>query len=83
MMTYTISAVCSSWYYGIQGEKGSLFTGYKRMIRQFGSLVFGGLVIALVTFARMMVNSKRNDGNNKNVAAAVCLCIMACILKAV
>jgi hypothetical protein len=59
MMTYTISVVCSYWYYGIQGSKGSLFTAYKWMFKQFGSIVFAAMLISVVTFARMAVDSKR------------------------
>lgn len=55
MMTYTISFVCANWYYGIVGSKGSLLTAYKRMAQQFGSIVFAAMVVAVVTFARMMV----------------------------
>lgn len=55
MMTYTISVVCANWYYGIQGSKGSLLTGYKWMFQQIGSLVFASMIITVVTFARMVV----------------------------
>jgi hypothetical protein len=58
-MTYVISFVCANWYYGIQGSKGSFLTAYKRMFTQFGSIVFAAMVIAVVTFARMVVNQKR------------------------
>lgn len=81
MMTYTISVVCSYWYYGDKTK--SVFAAYGIMIKQFGSLVFAAMVIAVVTFARMMVDQKRHDGNNKNIAAAVCLCLLSCILKAI
>lgn len=80
-MTYTISVVCSYWYYGDKTK--SVFSAYCMMFKQFGSLVFAALVVAVVTFARMMVDQKRQDGSNKNVAAAVCLCLLSCILKAI
>lgn len=81
MMTYAISVVCSYWYYGIRGSKGSLLNAYVMMAKQFGSIVFAALLVAVVTFARMAVDAKRRE--NKNVAVAVCLCIVACLLKAV
>lgn len=59
MMTYTISVVCAYWYYGIQGSKGSLLNAYKWMARQFGSIVFAGLLVAAVTFGRMMVSKEK------------------------
>lgn len=59
MMTYTISIVCANWYYGIQGSKGSLFGAYAWMFRQFGSIVYAAMVVAIVTFARMAVDNKR------------------------
>lgn len=80
MMTYTISVVCAHWYYGLQG-RSSLATAYRWIFKQFGSLVFASFVIAVVTLIRMMINSKRQ--RNNNVAAAVCLCIMACLVKCV
>ncbi len=55
MMTYTISVVCSYWYYGIRGSKGSLLNAYKMMFQQFGSIVFAAMLISVVTFARMAV----------------------------
>ena len=81
MMTYAISVVCAYWYYGIQGSKGSLLNAYKWMARQFGSIVFAGMLVAVVTFGRMMVSKGRRE--NKNLAAAVCLCILECLLKAI
>lgn len=81
MMTYTVSFVCANWYYGIEGSNGSLLTAYKRMFTQFGSIVFAAMVVAIVTFARMMVDNKRRE--NKNLAVAVCLCIVSCLLKAI
>lgn len=83
MMTYTISMVCANWYYGIQGYKGTLVHAYKWMARQFGSIVYAAMVVAVVTFARMMVDGQRKNGNNKNIVVALCLCLLSCILKTI
>lgn len=81
MMTYTISVVCAYWYYGIQGSKGSLLNAYKWMAKQFGSIVFAGLLVAAVTFGRMMVSKEKKS--TKNLGEAICLCIVECLLKAI
>lgn len=83
MMTYTISMVCANWYYGIQGYKGTLIHAYKWMARQFGSIVYAAMVVAVVTFARMVVEGQRRNNNNKNIAAAICLCMLSCLLKTI
>jgi hypothetical protein len=59
MMTYVISFVCANWYYGIQGSKGSFVTAYKRMFTQFGSIVYAAMVVAVVTFGRIVIDQKR------------------------
>lgn len=80
MMTFTIAVVCSHWYYGLQG-RSSLATAYRWIFtRQFGSLVFGAFVIAVVTLVRMAVDARRRNRNN-NIAAAVCLCLLSCLIK--
>lgn len=59
MMTFTIAVVCAHWYYGLHG-RSSLATAYKWIFtKQFGSLVFGAFVVAVVTLMRMMVEGKR------------------------
>jgi len=78
-MVFTIAVVCSFWYYDVK-EQNSIVTAYKWMYKSaFGSIVFASLLIALITFARMVVDGKRRD--NKNIAVAVCLCIVSCLLK--
>lgn len=59
MMTYAIGVVCAYWYYGIRGSKGSLLNAYFCMAKQFGSIVFAAMLVAVVTFARMAVDAKR------------------------
>jgi hypothetical protein len=44
-----------------------------------GAITFAALLIAVITFARMVLDSNRK--NTKNVAIAVCLCILSCILR--
>jgi len=79
LMVFTIGVVCAFWYYDVKG-KNALTTAYKWIYKSaFGSLVFAALLIAVITFARMVVDGKRR--NNKNVAVAICLCIISCLLK--
>lgn len=55
-------------------------TAYKWLFTSaFGSIVFGSALIAVITFARMLVDSKRRE--NKNIAVAVCLCIVSLCLR--
>ena len=54
IMTFTIAVVCSHWYYNIRGN--GITTAYKWIFtKQFGSLVFAAILVAIVTFARMIV----------------------------
>lgn len=54
LMVFIIAAVCSHWYYGIEGN--GLVRGLTWVFtKQFGSLVFASLLIAVVTLARMVV----------------------------
>jgi integral membrane sensor domain MASE1 len=81
MMVFTIAVTCSFWYYRVEG-RNPISTAYQWMFKSaFGSITFAAIVLAIVTFARMFVDSKRK--NTSNVAAAVCLCIVSCILKAI
>lgn len=79
MMVFTIAVTCSFWYYDVK-DKNPIATAYGWFFRSaFGSVTFAALVISIVTFAKMVIDSKRR--NNKNVAVAVCLCIVSCILR--
>lgn len=78
IMVFTVAVAASFWYYGV--DKNYFTTAYKWIFTSsFGSLVFAALLIALITFARMLINDQR--GRTRNIAAAVCLCIMSCLLK--
>lgn len=44
-----------------------------------GSLTFAALVIAVITFIRMLADGGKR--NRKNPCLAVCACIMACFLR--
>jgi hypothetical protein len=77
MMSFTISLVCSNWYY--RTDKTSLINAYAAMFKQFGSIVFAALVISIITFARMVIDSKR--GKNKNLVVEFCLCLISCFLR--
>jgi integral membrane sensor domain MASE1 len=79
LMVFTIAVVCAFWYYDVKGQN-SIVTAYKWIYKSaFGSIVFAALLIAIITFARMIVDTKRR--NNKNIAVAICLCIISCLLK--
>lgn len=79
LMVFCIAVICAFWYYDVKG-KNPLITAYKWIYKSaLGSIVFAAMLIAIITFARMIVNSKRN--NNKNIAVAVCLCIISCCLR--
>lgn len=79
LMVFTVAVCCSFWYYNVQG-KNPIVTAYKWIYQSaLGSITFAAMLISLVTLARMIVDTKRN--NTKNIAVAVCLCILACILR--
>ena len=78
-MVFTIAVVCAFWYYDVKGQN-SIVTAYRWIYKSaFGSIVFAALLIAIITFARMIVDGKRRQ--NKNVAVTICLCIVSCLLK--
>jgi ABC-type methionine transport system permease subunit len=80
LMVFTIAVTCALWYYKVEG-KNPIVTAYKWIFKSaFGSITFAALLISIVTFARMIVDSKRQKGT-KNVAAAICLAIIACLLR--
>jgi len=79
MMVFTVAVACAFWYYNVQG-KNPIKTAYQWMYRSaLGALTFAALLISVVTFARMIIDSNRK--NTKNVAIAVCLCILSCLLQ--
>lgn len=79
MMVFTVAVACSFWYYKVEG-KHYLPTAYKWLFTSaFGSIVFAATLIAVITFARMLIDSKRKKSNN--IATAVCLCIISICLK--
>jgi integral membrane sensor domain MASE1 len=78
-MVFTIAVTCSFWYYDVQG-RNPITTAYKWFYKSaFGSVTFASLVIAIVTFARMIIDSNRK--NTRNAAVAICLCIVSCLMK--
>lgn len=79
LMVFTVAVTCAFWYYNVEG-KNPIVTAYKWIIKSaLGAITFAAILITLVTFARMVIDNKRK--NNKNIAVAVCLCIMSCLLK--
>lgn len=81
IMVFTIAVACSFWYYQVEG-KNFLTTAYRWIAQSsFGSIVFASLLIAIITFARMIVDGQRR--NSKNAAVAVCLCLVSCLLKSI
>lgn len=78
-MVFTIAVTCAFWYYRVEG-KNPIVAAYQWIYKSaLGAITFAAILISLVTFARMIVDSKRKD--TKNLAVAVCLCIMSCLLK--
>lgn len=78
MMVFTIAVSCAFWYYGV--ERNALATAYKWIFTShLGSLTFGALVIAVVTFIRMLADSGKR--NRKNACLAIVSCMLACILR--
>lgn len=81
LMVFTIAVTCSFWYYRVE-NKNPILTAYGWIFKSaIGSITFAAMVIAIVTFVRMFVDSKRKNANN--VASAVCLCIVSCLMKAI
>ena len=79
LMVFTIAVTCAFWYYNVEG-KNPIVTAYKWIFKSaFGAITFAALLISLVTFARLIIDSNRK--NTKNIGVAVCLCILSCLLK--
>lgn len=79
IMVFTIAVSCAFWYYRVEG-KNYLTTAYKWIFKSaFGSIVFGAALLAVITLARLIVDSKRRE--TKNIAVAVCLCIVSMCLR--
>lgn len=79
LMVFTVAVTCAFWYYNVQG-KNPIITAYKWIFNSaLGAITFAALLISLVTFARMIIDTKRN--NTKNIAIIVCLCILSCIMR--
>jgi integral membrane sensor domain MASE1 len=79
MMVFTIAVTCAFWYYQVEG-KNPIVTAYKWIYKSaLGALVFAAMLVAIITFVRMIVDSKRK--RNNNIAVAVCLCLVSCILR--
>ena len=77
-MVFTIAVMCGHWYYQMPGN--GIGTAYKWIFtKQIGSLIFAAILIAVVTLARMIVEGQRKKRDN-NIAVAVCLCIVHCLL---
>ena len=78
-MVFTVAVACSFWYYKVEG-KHYLPTAYKWLFTSaFGSIVFAATLVAVITFARMLIDSKRK--NTRNIAAAICLCLISVCLR--
>jgi len=78
-MVFTVAVACSFWYYKVE-DKHYLPTAYKWIFTSaFGSIVFASVLISIITFARMVVDANRK--NQKNLAVAVCLCMVSCCLR--
>lgn len=59
VMVFTVAVSCAFWYYRVKG-KNYLVTAYKWLFTSaFGSIVFGAVLVSIVTFARMIVDAKR------------------------
>lgn len=80
MMTFTIATICAHWYYKLEG-RSSFITAYKWIFKQFGSLVFGAMLLAVVTLARIMADSGRN--RSQNLGVRICLACIRCLLKSI
>ncbi|XP_031472590.1 uncharacterized protein LOC116244943 [Nymphaea colorata] len=79
VMVFTVAVSCAFWYYRVEGRH-YLTTAYKWLFTSaFGSIVFGAALVAVITLARLLVDSKRRE--TKNIAVAVCLCIMSMCLR--
>ena len=81
LMVFTIAVTCAFWYYNVQG-KNSIITAYKWIYGSaIGSITFAALVIAIITLVRMIVDTNRRK--TRNIATAVCLCLVSCLLKTI
>ena len=81
LMVFTIAVTCAFWYYNVQW-KNSIITAYKWIYGSaIGSITFAALVIAIITLVRMIVDTNRRK--TRNIATAVCLCLVSCLLKTI
>jgi hypothetical protein len=49
--------------------------------KSFGSVCFGALLVAVVRLLRIMVDSARRQGRDRNGAQAVIACLVSCVLR--
>lgn len=67
------------WYYNIDGSY--IFTGLKRIFaNHLGSFTFAAMLIAIVSSARQ---SAENRSRQNQGTAAICFCLIACLLKTI
>lgn len=79
IMVFTVAVTCAFWYYNVN-DRNPIITAYQWIYKSaLGAITFAALLISIVTFARMVIDSNRK--NTKNIAIAVCLCILSCLLK--
>ena len=79
IMVFTVAVTCAFWYYNVT-DKNPIKTSYQWIYKSaLGALTFAALLISIITFARMIIDTKRKDA--KNLAVAVCLCILSCLLQ--
>lgn len=79
IMVFTVAVTCAFWYYNVN-DRNPIKAAYQWIYKSaLGAITFAALLISVITFARMVLDSNRK--NTKNVAVAVCLCLLSCLLK--
>jgi hypothetical protein len=78
-IVFLIATAAAFWYYNVDGNY--LCVGLKRIVaNHLGSFTFAAMIVALISMAR---NSADNAQRQNQGAAAICLCLLACILSAI
>ncbi len=59
MMVFTVAVTCAFWYYNVT-DKNPIKTAYQWIFKSaLGAITFAALLISIVTFARLIIDSKK------------------------
>jgi hypothetical protein len=78
----TVAGTVGAWW-AVQQPRNPVWGAFKRACTtSFGSIAFGALIIAVINALKSMANSSRRQNRRRgNNGAALCACIVGCILR--